>query len=247
MAETPPVDDWAIDYDIFDEDYIRDPTPVWDELRERCPIAHSDRWGGSYLPTRYHDIQALAKMVPELSSTDPLVVPPPEESQSMRLGDYGGSAPPISADPPIHTWTRRLLLPHFSPKVIEGHRQFTEQLCHRLIDGFIANGSADAAGDYAQQIPPAVIANKLGIDESRIEEFTFWVRNVLEFGLSQPELRVKYREVIRNFFWEQVADRQENPGDDLISALLTAETPDGDPIHLELHRFSSVASGNPPR
>ena len=31
MTETPPVDDWATDYDLFDEDYIKDPAPVWDD------------------------------------------------------------------------------------------------------------------------------------------------------------------------------------------------------------------------
>ena len=52
---TQPVSDWATDYDIFDAAYITDPFSIWDELRERCPIAHSDRWGGSLLPTRYAD------------------------------------------------------------------------------------------------------------------------------------------------------------------------------------------------
>src|SRR3970040_2040481 len=36
-----PVEDWATDYDIFDPAYIRDPFPVWDELRQQCPVAHT--------------------------------------------------------------------------------------------------------------------------------------------------------------------------------------------------------------
>ena len=51
--------DWAQDYDIFDRDYIKDPFPVWDELREKCPIAHTERWGGSWMPTRYADLFAI--------------------------------------------------------------------------------------------------------------------------------------------------------------------------------------------
>ena len=46
QAGRPPVSDWATDYDIFDEAYITDPYPIWAELRERCPIAHTERWGG---------------------------------------------------------------------------------------------------------------------------------------------------------------------------------------------------------
>ena len=46
-----PVSDWARDYDIFDPDYIADPFMVWDDLRQSCPIARSERWGGSWMPT----------------------------------------------------------------------------------------------------------------------------------------------------------------------------------------------------
>ena len=48
MSDT--VIDWATDYDIFGADYVADPYPIWEDLRQRCPIAHSDRFGGSWLP-----------------------------------------------------------------------------------------------------------------------------------------------------------------------------------------------------
>ena len=53
-----PVTDWASDYDIFDPHYVADPYPIWAELRETCPMAHTERWGGSWLPTRYEDVYA---------------------------------------------------------------------------------------------------------------------------------------------------------------------------------------------
>lgn len=71
-----PVVDRATDYDILDPDYVRDPSPVWDELRECCSIAHTTRWGGSWLPTRYAVLQAMVRAVPTLSSRSPAVVPP---------------------------------------------------------------------------------------------------------------------------------------------------------------------------
>ena len=235
MTDTAPVDDWDTDYDIFDPGYVRDPAPVWDELRGRCPIAHTERWGGSFLPTRYADVQALAKMVPELSSSDPLVTSPPPEVIEDLLADptfekYGTNAAPISEDPPIHGWTRRLLLPHFAPKAVESHRAYTTELANRLISEFIDDGKVDGAGQYAQQIPPRVIAHLLGIDESRVEEFTHWIRCLLELGLTNPELRIKYRKVIRQFFYEVVEERQANPDDGFVSALLAGTDDEGNPI-----------------
>lgn len=228
MSDKPPVNDWATDYDIFDPEYVKDPVPIWRDLRNRCPIAHTERWGGSWLPTRYEDLQAFVRMVPELSSKEPIVVPTPEPIDG-EMDDYGIHAPPITSDPPEQLPMRRLILPFFTPTAVAVHRPYTEALCHALIDDFIDQGTCDAAAQYAQQIPPRVIAHMLGIDPNRSDEFVEWVRGVLEIGLSQPEVRIKYRRIIRQFFGELVTERRANPGDDLISKLLEKDI-DGEPL-----------------
>lgn len=219
-SKTPPVTDWATDYDIFDADYVRDPAPIWDDLRSRCPIAHTERWGGSWLPTKYEDLQAMVRMVPALSSSDPLVVPPVE---------HAAAAPPITADPPEQIPMRRLILPFFNPRATALQRPYAESLCHELIDQFIDEGTCDGAQQYAQQIPPRMIAHVLGVDENRADEFVEWVRGVLEIGLSNPEIRVKYRDIIRGFFGDLVAERRRHPGEDVISTLIASEI-DGEPL-----------------
>lgn len=224
----PPVEDWATDYDIFDGGYITDPVPVWDELRDRCPIAHSDRYGSAWLPTRNDDVRALAGMVPALSSSEPTVVPVAQTGDQTDPR-YSSGAPPISSDPPEHGPARRLILPAFSPKRVESHRAFTEQLANSLIDGFVDRGRCDGAVEYAQQIPPRVIAHLLGIDPDQSDTFVEWVRGVLEVGLTQPEVRAKYRNLIRGFFSEQVALRRAEPRDDFLTELLQGEL-DGRPV-----------------
>jgi len=47
MSTHPPVEDWATDFDHTDPTWVKDPYPIWDELREKCPVAHSDRYAGS--------------------------------------------------------------------------------------------------------------------------------------------------------------------------------------------------------
>ncbi len=231
MTDSPqrcPVRDWASDYDIFDPGYVRDPAPVWDELRNRCPIAHTERWGGSWLPTRYEHLQQMVKMVPALSSASPLVVPPsPEmmeilEAETEKHGETSRT-PPITSDPPRHRPYRRLIMPLFSPHAVEGYIPYTRTLCNRLIDGFIADGRADAAADYAEQITPRVIAHILGIDPARAEEFVGWVRGVLEIGLTEPDEMLRCRTAIRTFFQEMVTERRRNPCGDAISMLIDSE------------------------
>ena len=223
-----PVRDWATDYDIFDPDYVRDPAPVWDELRERCPIARTERWGGSWLPTRYEHLQKMVKMVPALSSRSPLVVPASPEMMEIYAAEtekYGETSrtPPITSDPPRHRPYRRLIMPFFSPHAVETHIPHTRALCNGLIDGFIDRGRADAAADYAEQITPRVIAHILGIDPGRADEFTAWVRGMLEFGLTDPQQMMACRTAIRAFFQEMVTERRARPREDAISALIASE------------------------
>jgi cytochrome P450 len=227
MAE--PVKDWASDYDIFDQEYIKDPFPVWEELRSGCPIAHTKRWGGSWMPTRYEDLFNIARDIKHFSSRQILVAPVGAEAgreEDVSDQNYGIGAPPITSDPPEHTWARKLLLPAFSIREIEKFVPETRALCRSLIDGFIGDGRADAAVDYAQQIPPRVIASMLGVPRDMAGTFTQWVRQALEVGLTNPQVGFETRAQILMFFRDQIAERRENPKDDLITFLLNAKVND---------------------
>jgi cytochrome P450 len=220
MHTEDPTTDWIGDYDIFDPTFVRNPYPTMEEIRESsCPIAHTERWGGSWMPTRYDDIVAIAQEHDIFTSRNIIVVPPPPAASE---GPYGGvAAPPITSDPPEHHWHRRTILPTFSPQAVAKYEDGTRALCHRLIDGFIDAGQADAAADYAQQIPVRVIATMLGVPLEMADEFTSWVRGVLEIGLTDANVRMENRMKIIGFFRGQLDDRKANPrDDDLITDLL---------------------------
>ncbi|MGA0893128.1 MAG: cytochrome P450 [Ilumatobacteraceae bacterium] len=235
MASEPgqPVTDPTSDYDIFDPGFVRDPFPVMASIRESgCPIAHTERWGGSWLPTRYDDVVAMAQEYDLFTSNDVLVTPAPPGSESLDI--YPAvAAPPISSDPPEHHWHRRLILPFFAPQAVAKYESITREFCHSLIDGFIADGEADAAADYAQQIPVRVIALMLGIPPEMSDTFTGWVRGLLETGLVDPASRIESRNNILVYLAEEIADRQRAPReDDLITTLLAAEV-DGERVPVE--------------
>ena len=219
--DVKPVADAATDYNILDKAYIQNPLPTWDDLRQRCPIAHTERWGGSWLPTRYEDVQALAKKVPILSSLSNLVFDLPADLNSTLLTGPIAAAP-ISADPPEQTRTRQALLPHFTRAAAETQRPFTEKTCEDLIDSFIEDGRCDAASQYARQLTPQVLIHLLGVDRDSTSELTHWVSNLLDAGLEGTEW-TKYWHLIRNFFSMEVQDRRSNPRDDFISALSEAK------------------------
>lgn len=228
------VTDWANDYDIFDPAYIEDPFAIWDDLREHCPVAHTERWGGSWLPTTYADVTAIARDVEHFSSRHVGVVPPPDDED----GQLPAGIPPISADPPEHTWTRRLLLPWFSKDRVAEYEVATRSLCRRLVDDVAADGRADAAVDYAQQIPVRVIGLMLGVPEEMSDTFTGWVRDVLEFA-HDAERRGAARTELVTYFLGEMEARRGGDGTDLISTLLRTEH-DGAPVP-DAHILGTVA------
>ncbi len=104
----------------------------------------------------------------------------------------------------------------------------TRDLCRRHIDGFLAAGQADAAVDYAQQIPVRVVAHILGVPESLSDTFTGWVRDMLEFA-DDPERNLRGQEGFGTYLIAELERRKAEPGDDLISELL-GTTHEGEPL-----------------
>lgn len=217
--------DWASDYDLFDADYVANPFAIWDELRGTCPVAHTERYGGSWLTTTYNDVTAVARDPEHFSSRNVSVIPPPDDTEESLLP---AGLPPIQADPPVHTWTRRVLLPWFSNTRVAGYEPYTRQLCRELLDGFADTGHTDAAADYAKQIPVRVIGKILGIPEDMSDTFIEWVRGVLEFA-NDAERRNRSQVESVAYFLAEMEARRSGDGTDLISEMLRTEV-DGQPI-----------------
>ncbi|MEY2967332.1 MAG: hypothetical protein RLY50_1382 [Actinomycetota bacterium] len=215
--------DWSTEYDVFHPDYIADPFSIWDELREKCPVAHTDVLGGSWLPTTYEHVTTIARDIEHFSSKSITVVPPLNPgAEPITI------AAPIAVDPPLHTYSRRQLLPSFSPRAVQELEVFTRAWCRELMDTIAGRATADAAVEYAQQIPAQVIATMLGVPTNMKDKFTGWVRAILENAAYDVEGRETAATELREFFISQVIDRRTNGyGTDMISELLQAKDPEG--------------------
>jgi cytochrome P450 len=227
---TGPVSDWATDFSHLDPEWTTDPYPIQDDLRQRCPIAHTQRFGGAWLPTRYEDIAAIAYDTEHFSSRAIILsnFRPPRD-----LAPAGGS-PPITSDPPFHREARKLLLPAFTKNAISKQEAATTELCHSLIDAFQGRDVVDAAHDYAQHIPMRVIADILGFPPEDAPQFRAFVENTLEGINLPPEQRVTRMSALFYYLLAQVQDHLSNPRDDLTTYLINAEL-DGrklDPSHI---------------
>ncbi|MGH9050846.1 MAG: cytochrome P450 [Acidimicrobiia bacterium] len=232
--DRPPVTDWATDFDHTDPQWVADPFPIWDELRAGCPVAHSDRYGGTWLPVRHEDVTAIAYDTEHFTSRSVVVseVRPDADDPPAPIG----LAPPITSDPPFHTLARRLLLPAFSPERIRAFEPFTRALCEDLIDAVAGKQEIDAAAEYAQDIPLRVIVKMLGFPQEDADVFRRFIRMVLEDVDLPAEERQARQEAgeLDAYIDARIAEHLADPRDDLTSFLLDAEL-DGaklDPDHV---------------
>lgn len=215
-----PATDWKTDFDHGDPEYNKNAHAIWAELREGgCPVAHTDRYDGTWLPVTHADVTAIAYDTEHFTSRGVIVstMRPPEPSPI-------GGAPPITSDPPFHHEARRLLLPAFSPKKIDPWTDEVRQLCQGLLDDMGDAEVVDAAKQYAQHIPVNVIARMLGFPLEDAEMFRMFVHDVVEGIAVSPEEREMKSQRLDAYIDMQIADHVGRPADeDLTSYLMNVE------------------------
>ena len=170
------------------------------------------------MPVRYDDIAAIASDTTHFSSRRIGVIDLPE---SQRADRPLLTAPPITSDPPDHTWARRILLPAFSPHQIEVMTPITRAVASELLDGFAGLGHADAARDYAQHIPVRVIAHMLGVPASDEDMFTNWAVRILQEGFNDLAASLDAILEVLQYFGVRVDARSALKSHDLPYDLIT--------------------------
>jgi cytochrome P450 len=224
MADAPrcPVQHRRTDLDHTDADYNANAHDIWAELRTSgCPMAHSSRYGGMWIPVTYDLVRQIAYDTSLFSNTGAVVgtvpgaVPPPV-----------GSAPPITSDPPVHGPLKRMLLPAFAPQRVERLEPEVRTLCRTLLAPLAARGPGalvDGATEYAQHIPVHVIATMLGVPTSDADILRRFVHQLLE-GVSRPEAEQRAARADADAYLDRlIAERRAHPRDTLIDELLVTE------------------------
>ena len=219
-----PVTDWATDFDHGAPEYNANIYKIWEDLKAAgCPIAHTERYGGTWLPLTNEMVHEIAYDTEHFTSRSVVVGQlKPSEVPDALPAPIGG-APPITSDPPFHQEARRILLPAFAPKKIDPLRDEIRQMCHDLIDKMGDKPDIDAAEEYAQHIPVMIIASMAGLPKEDGDIFRSWVHVILAgIGESREEREPVFL-ALNEYLEKAIEDHIENPRDDLISFLLEAE------------------------
>jgi cytochrome P450 len=192
-------------------------------MRKASPVVHTDRFLGCYMPTTYEAVRAIANDTEHFSSRRVLVR---DERPEIKTN----AAPPITSDPPVHKPAKQLLLPPFTPAEVAKLEPRVRSICNELIDEFIGEGGCDAAARYTKHVPVRTIAHMLGIPEKDGDLFIGWIHAILELGIKNESALLQAVDEMSAYFSAQIEQRKTKPSDDLISYLMNAKGPTGEPL-----------------
>jgi cytochrome P450 len=214
----------VVGLDPNDPDFRRDPYPTYARLRNECPVAHSDQFGGFWMLSRYHDVKDVARN-PELFTSGQGVTLPPAGNPMPFL--------PIELDPPEHAKYRRALQAWFSVRAMEKLEPRIREIVIELIDEIAPRGEADLAQALAVPVPPIVIALLLGLPQQDWPRFCELGHDMVAAAEAEDQERgaVCAMELL-TYLNAQIDDRRSNPADDMLTRMLSIEI-DGEPIPSE--------------
>jgi cytochrome P450 len=212
MSELPA----AASYDPFSAAVKRDPYPFYAALRRDAPaleIAGRAMWAVS----RHADVGAALKR-PELFSS----------SVNADRADIPASKTLLGSDPPAHTSLRKRVERSFTPRRIRALAERLEGLARELCAGFAARGACDVVASLAAPLPVVIIAELMGIDPARREDFKRWADAVITRGTGRPsevDRAVLDATVVefKTYLGDAIESRRRAPGEDLLSALVRDE------------------------
>jgi cytochrome P450 len=214
--------------DVFAEEFQADPAPVVEALRRETAVVQTAM--GCMVITR-DDVHRLLADPRLVSAIDAFV-----RLQGVTDGPvYEMTASSLLAvDGPDHARIRRIVSRAFTPKTVAPYRPLMRRLATSLIDGFSAAGRCEFMTAFAEHYPIEVMCHVIGVRPEDHERFANWGNSLthilsLELGLYLDEVTTAVAGLMA-YLDELIVERQAQPRDDLVSALIAA-TDDGDTLN----------------
>lgn len=206
-------------------EFRRNPYPAYHLLRERDPMHQSPF--GFRVATRYEDVSFVLRDKRFIKGYIESLVErgtDPNETIFKFLGETM-----LLLNPPDHTRLRSLVVKVFTARRIEEMRPRIQAIVDGMLDGLIDRGEMDVITDFAFPLPFTVICEMLGIPEDDraliMERSLFSGRALDPVPMSREELDEANTNIklLQDYFIRLCEERRQNPGDDLITALVLAE------------------------
>jgi len=229
MSTRPNVNaDAVVDFDHHSDEFNLNELAFNAELRQKCPVAWNENYGGFWFLTSYAAVSQTArdgdtfahKYEPNAADgvdyQGEMGVPRPEGQPALGIGEVDG---------PYHQALRHALAPFFSPGAVQKMRPFMEQSAHWFLDQRIGDGQMDLVLDYASPVPAILTMKLMGLPYDTWQRYANLFHSVMAVPQDSPEYAEAIAEVpaMMQGVLEFAATRRAEAGDDLTSFLIQFE------------------------
>jgi cytochrome P450 len=172
------------------------------------PVSHQNRGAanrGTWVLTKAEDIRYILQHPELFSSAQP---------RAQAMGESWRLIP-LEVDPPEHYNYRRLLNPLFSPKAVKLQEEAIRSQAIELIEGMADKGHCDFVAEFCELFPVSIFLSLLGLPNSDLPRFRAWTNTIVHDSAGRGPALLEVKEFIRGV----IAERKDNPGDDLVSTI----------------------------
>src|SRR5579862_3296624 len=215
-------------YDLYSDAFRADTYATFARMRGQDPVLCQPGLDGQtpiWWVTRYSDAEAVL-LDDERFVRDPRLALPPEQLRS-ELPEFVAfiDSNMLNRDGGDHRRLRRLVSKAFTPRMIEQLRPRIQEVADSLIDDVAAVGEMELVSEFAFPLPITVIAELLGVPAADRESFREWSGAMVSPALAAAEM--ERADALLGAFVQYLlalfAERRQDPGEDLVSALVAVE------------------------
>jgi cytochrome P450 len=203
-----------------------DPYPIYEEMRARGPM----------LPTRLGNYSTTShRLCNEVLRSRKFGVSAEDGSEDLTQ-QVGMDLSLLELNPPDHSRIRRLAAPAFTPRRMAGYTELVDQAIQRLLDECEREGEFDLMSAFASPLPIAVVTHLLGLpnEPERFRRLGSTIARALDgiWSLGQARTVAAADAELQTTFAELLDRRAQEPGDDLVSALVAEQGQAITPVEL---------------
>lgn len=216
--------------DIYAGDLLESPWAYFERLRDEAPVLRHE-------PSGIYQVSSMALVIEAAADSETYSnvishalhgkAAVTERVRAVMAEGYERVQTLHTADPPIHTRSRKLVNKAFTMKRVNAMAEDIAAVADRLIDAFVARGSCEFLGEFAQPLPLLIILRQLGVPDEDLDlALGFneaFAAQYSQVSSEEEEVAAARRIVeFQHYFAAMVAEKRRCPGDDIISTLANA-------------------------
>ena len=156
-----------VDVDVWSDANLRDPFPLYAELRALAPVVRLARHD-AYAITRYADIRDVLQDWESFTSAKGVGMSPLANARAGRGV--------ISSDPPVHDSRRRVLNSQLLPAALKPHEAFIEARAVEFADRAVDARQLEVIADLAVPFSVSLVCDLVGLPEEGRDRLLPWAR-----------------------------------------------------------------------